>query len=72
MYLLIIVETLEFSKNNKNLRSFSCQNTSHLEDLFEKQDLYFYDYQYLIHKIILYYFLNLTIDKEYINKLNNI
>ena len=50
----------------------NCKNTSHLEELFEKQDLYFYDYQYLIHKIILYYLLDLTIDKEYKNKLINI
>ena len=50
----------------------NCKNTSHLEELFEKQDLYFYDYQYLIHKVILYYLLDLTIDKEYKNKLINI
>ena len=50
----------------------NCKNTSHLEELFEKQDLYFYDYQYLIHKVILYYLLDLIIDKEYKNKLINI
>ena len=50
----------------------NCKNTSHLEELFERQDLYFYDYQYLIHKVIIYYLLDLTIDKEYKTKLINI
>lgn len=57
--------------NNVN-EIINCKNTSHLEELFDKQDLYFYDYQYLIHKIILYYLSDLTIDKEYKNKLINI
>lgn len=59
-----------FYKNEKLI--ITSKQISILENLFAKQDLFYYDNQYLVHKIILYYMIDLHFDYEYKNKLGKI